>query len=107
MQKLKAKVSKLSYISQFFAYTSPSEYHNQNLEIAIFPLKILPISIFNHIISCPYFFSWNPSKGGLTMNGALNNIKILSAINWTSLGKDFNNGILWELRNSVVEEIIT
>lgn len=37
MQKLKAKVSKLSYISYFFSYTSPSEYHNQNLEIAIFP----------------------------------------------------------------------
>lgn len=65
MQKLKAKVSKLSYISYFFSYTSPSEYHNQNLEIAIFPLTVLTISIFNQIISCPYFFSQNPSKGGL------------------------------------------
>lgn len=63
MQKLKAKVSKLSYISYFFSYTSPSEYHNQKLEIAIFPLTILTVSMFNQIISWPYFFSWNPSKG--------------------------------------------
>ena len=42
MQKLKAKVSKLSYISYFFSYTSPSEYHNQKLEIAISQQVIIP-----------------------------------------------------------------